>query len=296
MAVEGTGYRELQPLNDLDDVAPSSVNRVKTPAARKAAALAKSATVASLRSAPPHSSDQPSLPPSPKPAATNAAPLVNLAQPLPTHLAPPPPVHAVQQPPNFSGLGNIQGGITPVYRANPLWVEGEYELRQLLQFQESNKDAWSRLVGWYFLSSGRTPGQVIGLPAGGSGSAPYGWELDLRKLDVLAKDITGANFWSQPARGTIEEVIYTQVVNDNRKKVIFEEAIRRWANEHTDELKPVLEKACFTRDLWWTDEWYTMSKLKQMDEGPTKEAMLARAKLESPRYYERCISDENCGR
>lgn len=125
--------------------------------------------------------------------------------------------------------------------------------------------------------------------------APCGWEQDLRKLDILEKNATAAEHWLPPARGTIEAVIIEQVERSDQKRQLFEEAIRRWANRQREELSPVLIKAGFTKDLW-TDAWVTMHKLKIMEEGPAKESELARAKAESPRYYERCMNDETCGR
>lgn len=103
--------------------------------------------------------------------------------------------------------------------------------------------------------------------------------------------------WRAPVQGTTEAGILDQVEKDGFKRQIFEEAIRRWADSQANEkeVSQVLQKACWTKELW-TDAWEVMRKLKMMDEGPVKESMLARAKAESPRYYQRCMDDESCGR
>lgn len=61
-------------------------------------------------------------------------------------------------------------------------------------------------------------------------SASCGWELDLRKVDILKNDITTAKIWSPPVRGTIEEGVVAQVVNSDHKRQLSEETIKRWAN------------------------------------------------------------------
>lgn len=220
---------------------------------------------------------------------TKAAPENNFAPP-PVHAAPPPPVHATPPPPGFIPL--------PIWTqttANTPWADDESRVHLLLEIHDTNKGAWDHMVGWYFQEFGRSPGQIIGPPTAMLAPAPCGWEQDLRKLDILEKNITAAEYWLPPAAGTIEARIIEQVKESDKNRQLFEEAIRRWANSLKEELSPVLIKACFTKDLW-TDAWVAMHQLKIMEEGPAKERELARAKAESPRYYERCMNDETCGR
>ena len=104
------------------------------------------------------------------------------------------------------------------------------------------------------------------------------------------------DIWRAPAQGTVEAGILTEVGKYGDKQQIFEAAIWRWANSqaNTEEVSQVLQKACWTKELW-TNAWLAMGTMKRMDEGPLKESMLARAKAESPRYYQRCMDEESCG-
>lgn len=273
-AVDGTGERELQPLDDDEPQASSSAKPMTAP-------LVLPGPVRSLASAPPLSSDSPSSRLSAKPAVFNAPPAPAYTAPPPSaHIAPLQPVYTVPAPP---------------FRVGNLLTQHEQGVQELLTFHDSNKDSWDHIVGWYCQEFGRSPSEIIGPPIAMWAPAPAGWERDLGKLDALEKGIIVGESWSRPGRGTTEEMIISQVEESDAKRQMFEAAIRRWANSHKDELSPVLKKAGFTKDLW-TNDWFVMRDLKMMDEGPLKEGKLALAKAESPRLYERLMNDETCGK
>lgn len=289
-----------------------------------AAPIALISPVKSLASAPPLSSTTPSDSSPPKPAAPNSPPSNNsspgsaynpspslqyasltlptdAALPLPDHAAIwlpahaalplpafPQPAHAVFPAPSHAAFP------APSLAAPPL---SDYEkgVRELLQFRDESTGGWHQLVGWYFQESDRSPSDVIGPPLEMPAPAPCGWERDARKLDILEKDKTAADIWESPVPGSLVAKVWDQVKESPQKRLMFEEAIRRWANSHNGELRQVLQKACFTKDLW-TEDWTTMGNLKAMEEGPDKVRLLAQAEAESPRYYKRCMGDKTCGR
>lgn len=63
-----------------------------------------------------------------------------------------------------------------------------------------------------------------------------------------------------------------------------------------EEISPVLAKADLTKFLVHNGAWDDMAKLKRMEEGLLKEALLAKVKEQSPIGYEQCMNDERCGR
>lgn len=264
VAVEGTGERELQPL-DGDEIREK---RAEATIESQEARVKRAPVI--LASAPPLSSGPASPPRLDKPA--------------------PPPVHA-----GASWLPSLPPPGVLVY-STPGALREE-AIRQLLAFRDQNTGAWGQLVGWYFQTSGRSPSEVIGGPTAMWAPAPCGWERDLRRLDLLDQK-AAVDVWQAPAQGTVGANLLAEVGKDGHKRPVFEAAVGRWARNQANatEVSQVLRRAGWIKDVWDTDAWRVMHNLKTMDEGPIRERMLAQAKAESPRFYQQCMDDENCGR
>ena len=121
------------------------------------------------------------------------------------------------------------------------------------------------------------------------------WERDLAKLDRLENDGNQVSVWRMSAEMQSSKLVTGLNVFPDALDA-FKEGMKRFARSAPySRLAHILEKACWTRDVWGSPDWRVMANVKEMPEGPEREAMLAKAKKEMPRFFERCYNDRLCG-
>ena len=121
------------------------------------------------------------------------------------------------------------------------------------------------------------------------------WERDLAKLDRLEDDRNAVSVWRMSAEMQSSKLV-TGLNTFPDALDAFKEGMKRFARSAPySRLTNILEKACWTKDVWGSPEWCVMRDVKQMPEGPEREAMLAKAKKELPQFFDRCYNDRLCG-
>lgn len=160
-------------------------------------------------------------------------------------------------------------------------------MQQLLHFAASDPSTWANLVGLYFHHSGRCPWDL--------GLELFMVDRDWRWLDLMERDPKAVPTWPLPEKGTLLESLVGQLAESAAKKSILEEAIRRWKMEHGGDIMSILKYSGWISYPNFSEDWVTMSRILQMEEGPEKQGLIAQARLESPRFAEHCMNDPNCG-
>lgn len=162
-------------------------------------------------------------------------------------------------------------------------------IQQLIIYAKTYRQSWQYVVGLY-IQSFRDPStfQV----------APYFWEKDAWKADMLEKNPGGILIWPDPACGSIEHDIMEQLRGSELNRQAMEAAIVEWSHScQPQEVIDVMSIAGWTRrsEYVFGPNWSLMDTIKRMDEGPEKMSLLAKAKRESPLFFKKCMGDEMCG-
>lgn len=121
------------------------------------------------------------------------------------------------------------------------------------------------------------------------------WQRDVKKDDLLEKFPGAAATWPAPEAGTPLEAMVGRLENSDFGLVVFQHAIYKWSLEAPiREVEEVMNLASWKiPDL--DPDVFTIGKIKNMAEGPEKEALLAEAEALSPRFFRKCMEDPLCG-
>jgi len=183
------------------------------------------------------------------------------------------------------------------FTPSPVIVGFGYQNRQFksecLKLADYSPGDWEALVGLYLQNSGRTPFQVGCL--GGQNN----WKLCNRRLDKLERnEVNNIDRWLEPPEKSLLMHFCQQVENGNQQA--FEYAIREWAvNVNPEWVVLILKKAGWrTKCAWGSDnsaDWQVMDNILKMPNGEERSRLMARAKQESPRFFEECERNIFCG-
>lgn len=174
------------------------------------------------------------------------------------------------------------------------------EAQQLVCWARFFPGPWAILVGLYFQQSGHHPRQVAGDDQRGHQLLRGRWEVNSRRLDVLADDRSWGDVWSIPKGPDGDKIARIALWICTGGQASFEEGIRQWAEElgtHSDtsRLEPILYRSNWTKDPSFSLDWLVMAGIKRMLPGQERTDLLAQARAESPLFYARCMADQNCG-
>ena len=159
---------------------------------------------------------------------------------------------------------------------------------QLQEWWKTNPAALETLVGLYFQHSGRHPAEVGGqwqISLSGRG-----WRLSSRRLDVMEKNpgVPPGDWLPTPNDAQFQGV--ANLVMQGCQESL-EGAIRWWSTQYEPKhhgVERVLRKAGWVNDfdLMMIPDYNVMHNILNMDDISEKTALIARAKAESPRYYD----------
>lgn len=121
------------------------------------------------------------------------------------------------------------------------------------------------------------------------------WQRDVKKDDLLEKFPGAAAIWPAPEAGTPLEAMVGALGNSDFGLAVLQHAIHQWSIAAPfREVEEVMNLASWKiPDL--DPDLFTMWKIKNMAEGPEKQALLAQAEAESPRFFRKCMEDPLCG-
>ncbi len=119
--------------------------------------------------------------------------------------------------------------------------------------------------------------------------APYLWEKDTGKADIIEKNPGGAAIWTAPAPdSTVSQIIAFAAYSDLMRRIL-EEAIRQWTlRSPAEEVIEVMHQAGWTRPTLDMN-FIAIGNIKDMEEGPEKQRLLAQAQEESLRFFQKCM-------
>ncbi|PGH13356.1 hypothetical protein AJ80_06350 [Polytolypa hystricis UAMH7299] len=183
----------------------------------------------------------------------------------------------------------------PVGRTSQQEAEG---INYLLNLAKAHPHLWEILVGLYF-QDGRHPNAHLGWDREAQEVLLGDWEQDLVQQDLRAKcpDLYPPGYrMPLGPEGEFLQSIAMQILDGNED--LFLKAIKRWQldlmahDRHA--LENILIRAGWCHHASCRPEWYVIAGLKNLDDLPMKENMLAVAHQELPRFTERCMADPNC--
>lgn len=169
---------------------------------------------------------------------------------------------------------------------DPAQFEFQEALTELVTFSRNDRLTWLHLAGLYL--------QHVWDP----NLFPVGrrlWQRDVKKDDLLERFPGAAAIWPAPEAGTPLEAMVGRLGNSDFGHAVFQHAIYKWSLEAPiREVEEVMNLASWKiPDL--DPDVFTIGKIKNMAEGPEKEARLAEAEALSPRFFRKCMEDPLCG-
>jgi len=171
------------------------------------------------------------------------------------------------------------------------WSSVESQAQTILeQLSRENQSVFETVVGLYFQQSPRTPGEVGGNVVL---SLDWQWQQDLRRIDELEKNPQlEVGQWVLPQLVDPHFEWFIRQVADSGLPSL-EAAIRTWGREQPDRVPGVLERAG-----WWRyhpmiprPDFDVMDGILKMPDGEERTQLLARARAESPRFYQHCLAN-----
>lgn len=169
---------------------------------------------------------------------------------------------------------------------DPAQFELQEALKELMAFSRDDRLTWLHLAGLYL--------QHVWVPT----LFPVGqrlWQRDVKKDDLLEKFPGAAAIWPAPEAGTLLEAMVGALGNSDFGRAVLQIAISQWSfAAPIREVEEVMNLASWKiPDL--DPDVFTIGKIKNMAEGPEKQALLAQVEARSPRFFRKCMEDPLCG-
>ena len=144
-------------------------------------------------------------------------------------------------------------------------------------------------MGLYYQEAGKQPWQYS------CTGTRQDWRKDARRADILARNRVEVGQWRVPAGDQgFEEILQALRKSDNC--IILEQAIWDWSRLADPKLiDNLLLRAGWVTSEYQSPDWYVVDSILKMPDGEERNHMIARAKLESPTFFDECEKDPFCG-